>query len=65
MNFDGITRAFEINYVVDPSFERFNGVINYDKESPITIKVSVDKITCTDQHKKNKDEFLNCILFIK
>lgn len=52
MNFDGIGRAFEINYVVDPSFERFNGVINYDKESPITIKVSVDKITCTDQHKK-------------
>ncbi|XP_076089353.1 plexin-B1-like [Mytilus galloprovincialis] len=38
VNFDGIARAFEINYVDDPSFERFDGVIKYDKESSITIK---------------------------
>ncbi|CAC5391119.1 PLXNB [Mytilus coruscus] len=38
VNFDGIARAFEINYVDDPSFERFDGVINYDKGSSITIK---------------------------
>ncbi|XP_063418244.1 plexin-A2-like [Mytilus trossulus] len=38
VNFDGIARAFEINYVADPSFERFSGVMNYDKESLITIK---------------------------
>ncbi|CAC5392625.1 unnamed protein product [Mytilus coruscus] len=38
VNFDGIARAFEINYVDDPSFERFGGVVDYDKESPITIK---------------------------
>ncbi|XP_076112674.1 plexin-A2-like isoform X1 [Mytilus galloprovincialis] len=38
VNFDGIARAFEINYVDDPSFERFDGVVDYNKESPITIK---------------------------
>ncbi|XP_052080585.1 plexin-B1-like isoform X2 [Mytilus californianus] len=38
VNFDGIARTFEINYVDDPSFERFDGVVDYDKESPITIK---------------------------
>ncbi|CAG2203340.1 unnamed protein product [Mytilus edulis] len=37
VNFDGIPRAFEINYVDDPSFERFDSVIQYDKESSITI----------------------------
>ncbi|CAC5414003.1 PLXNB [Mytilus coruscus] len=38
VNFDGIARAFEINYVDDPSFERFDGVVDYDKESDIKIK---------------------------
>ncbi|CAG2223448.1 PLXNB [Mytilus edulis] len=38
VNFDGIARAFEINYVDDPSFERFDGVNQYEKESSITIK---------------------------
>ncbi|XP_052080590.1 plexin-B1-like [Mytilus californianus] len=38
VNFDGIARAFKVNYVDDPSFERFDGVVDYDKEFPITIK---------------------------
>ncbi|XP_052080748.1 plexin-B2-like isoform X2 [Mytilus californianus] len=36
--FDGIILKVIIEYVADPTFERFSNVLEYDKESPIQIK---------------------------
>ncbi|CAC5384283.1 unnamed protein product [Mytilus coruscus] len=38
VRFDGLTLPVTIDYVDDPTFEKFQGVYEYDKESPIEIK---------------------------
>ncbi|CAC5377409.1 PLXND [Mytilus coruscus] len=38
VHFDGLTVQIPIEYVTDPTFERFQGVYEYDKESTIKIK---------------------------
>ncbi|VDI66849.1 Hypothetical predicted protein [Mytilus galloprovincialis] len=42
--FDGVILLVIIQYVDDPTFERFSNVLEYDKESSIQIKVEVKKI---------------------
>ncbi|CAG2238875.1 PLXNA [Mytilus edulis] len=42
VHFDGLTVHIPIEYVTDPTFERFQGVQDYDKESTITIKVTLE-----------------------
>ncbi|CAG2229170.1 PLXNA [Mytilus edulis] len=38
VHFDGLILTVTIEYVDDPTFERFSSVVEYDKESPIQIK---------------------------
>ncbi|CAG2245818.1 unnamed protein product [Mytilus edulis] len=40
VHFDGVTIQFPIEYVEDPTFEMFQGIVLYDKESSIAIEVS-------------------------
>lgn len=40
--FDGVILLVIIQYVDDPTFERFSNVLEYDKESSIQIKVRFD-----------------------
>lgn len=40
VHFDGVTIQFPIEYVEDPTFEMFKGIVLYDKESAIEIEVS-------------------------
>lgn len=39
VHFDGVKIPVNIEYVDDPTFEKFQGVYKYDKESSIKIKV--------------------------
>lgn len=41
VRFDGVTLPVTIDYVDDPTFEKFSDVYEYDKESPIEIKVKL------------------------
>ncbi|XP_052080277.1 hepatocyte growth factor receptor-like isoform X2 [Mytilus californianus] len=38
VNFDGVTIQVTLEYVNDPTFERFQGIVEYDMESSIEIK---------------------------
>ncbi|CAC5360076.1 PLXNA [Mytilus coruscus] len=38
VNFDGVTIQVTLEYVNDPTFERFQGIVEYDMESSIRIK---------------------------
>jgi hypothetical protein len=40
VHFDGLTTEISVNYVDDPAFDVFHGILEYDKESTIQIMVN-------------------------